>query len=93
MVDYNIYKNVMLLKEKYLINSNFFTMPDEVVFRSFSVLIKSISQRDYPPRGKKMINLIKDIKNKQYLKATLGGAIIEKIHNSITVSIEKTKKR
>ena len=93
VVDYNIKENVTYhLKKKYLINSKFFLMPDEVVFRSLSILLKNITHKDYPPRGKKIINMIKDLKNKQYIKATLGGTIIEKIHNSVVVSKEKTKK-
>ena len=39
-----------------------------------------------------MINLINNIKNKTKLKATLGGTIIEKVHNSVFVTKEKTKK-
>ena len=74
-------------------NFNFFLMPEEIIFRSLSVLFKNISKKDYPPRGKKMISLIKELKSKQYIKATLGGTIIEKIHNSVIVSLEKTKKR
>ncbi len=93
IVDYNIKKNVIFLsKEKYLINFKFFLMPDEIIFKSLSVLFTNISQKEYPPRGKKMISLIRDLKNKQYLKATLGGTIIEKIRNSVIVYKEKTKK-
>ena len=40
-----------------------------------------------------MINLINQLKNKENFKATLGGTIIEKIHNSVIVTKEKTKKR
>ena len=40
-----------------------------------------------------MINLINEIKNSNRFKATLGGTIIEKIHNSVKVTKEKTKKR
>jgi len=36
--------------------------------------------------------IIADLKNKEHLKATLGGAIIQKIHNSVIVFKEKTKK-
>ena len=68
-------------------------MPEEVVFRSLSILLKNISQKDYPPRGKKMIKLIKDLKKNQHIKATLGGTIIEKIHKSVVVSKEKQKKQ
>tara|TARA_Y100001960_G_scaffold104858_1_gene112966 strand:+ start:167 stop:1240 length:1074 start_codon:yes stop_codon:yes gene_type:complete len=94
IVNSNIVKNVTFLhKKKYLINFNFFLMPEEIIFRSLSALLKDISKKDYPPRGKKMISLIRELKNKRYLKATLGGTIIEKIHNSVIVSLEKTKKR
>ena len=40
-----------------------------------------------------MMNLIKELKSKDNNKATLGGTIIEKIHNSVLLSLEKTKKR
>ena len=93
IVEYNIRENVaFLLKNKYLINSKFFLIPKEIVFRSLSLLFRKISKKHYPPRGKKMINLIKDLNYKKYTKLTLGGTIIEKIHNSVLVSKEKTKK-
>ena len=93
IVNYNISKNVTFLSnKKYLISTNFFLMPEEVIFRSLSILIKKINQKDYPPRGKKVVSLIADLKNKEHLKATLGGAIIQKIHNSVIVFKEKTKK-
>ena len=92
IVKYNINKNAIYLsRKKYLINSEFFIKPEEVIFRSLSQLIKKIGQNEYPPRGKKMINLIRDLKTKQHIKVTLGGTIIEKIHNSVIVSKEKTK--
>jgi len=92
IVENNISENVIYHEKKYLIKSNFFLLPDEIVFRSFSYLIKKISRKDYPPRGKKMVNLIKQLKNKDHFKATLGGTIIEKIHNSVIVNEEKQKK-
>ena len=92
IVDYNINKNVIFVQKKYLINSEFFLMPEEVILRSLSILLKNISKKNYPPRGKKLIHLIRDIKKNQYIKATLGGTIIEKIRNSVTVLKEKTKK-
>ena len=92
IVKYNFSKNVIYNKKKYLIGSDFFSFPEEIVFRSLSILIKEISEKEYPPRGKKMINLINQLKNKEYFKATLGGTILEKIHNSVIVTKEKTKK-
>ena len=89
----NILENVIFKKKVYLIGSNFFLLPDEVVFRSLSILIKKMSEKYYPPRGKKMMSLIKELKTKNKFKATLGGTIIEKIHNSVLVYKEKRKKR
>ena len=39
-----------------------------------------------------MVNLLKEIRKKHQLKATLGGTIIKKVHNSVIVTKEKTKK-
>ena len=58
-----------------------------------SVLFKIINKKEFPPRGKKMIRLINELKNKDDFKATLGGTIVEKIENSVIVSKEKSKKR
>ena len=92
MVINNISSNVNYIKKRYLIAPAFFSYPDEIVFRSFSILIKKISKKDYPPRGRKIISLIKELNSKDKIKATLGGTIIEKIHNSVVVYEEKTKK-
>ena len=92
IIDKNISENALFNKNKYLINSKFFSFPEEVVFRSLSIIIKKISKKYYPPRGRKIINLINELKHKDQFKATLGGTIIEKIHNSLVVTKEKTKK-
>ena len=91
LVHKNISKNVTLSKKNYVISSEFFLQPEEIVFRSLSLLIKKISNKVYPPRGKKIVNLIYEIKNSKQFKATLGGTIIEKIHNSVKVTKEKQK--
>ena len=92
IVEKNILKNVFISDEKFIIGSKFFLYPEEIVFRSFSILIKKISKNEYPPRGKKMMGLIKELKNKEQFKATLGGTVIEKIHKSVVVTKEKSKK-
>ncbi len=92
IVHQNISKNVFFNKNKFLIKSDFFILPEEIIFRSFSILIKKISKSEYPPRGRKIINLIHNLKFKNKFKATLGGTIIEKIHDSVVVTKEKTKK-
>jgi len=89
----NIADNVAYYKKKYVIGPKFFLHPEEIVFRSLSKLIKKISKKDYPPRGKKIINITKEIKKNKKFKATLGGTIIEKIHNSVLLTQERTKIR
>ena len=93
IVDKNIYENVITRKGKYIIGYKFFLLPEEVVFRSLSILIQNIGKKDYPPRGRKMLNLINQLKYENKFKWTLGGTIVEKIHNSVVVTEEKTKKR
>ena len=92
IVDYNISQNTFFQKKKYIISSNFFLFPNEIIFRSFANIIKKISGKEHPPRGKKMMNLINELKFKDRFKATLGGTLIEKIHNSVIVNEEKSKK-
>ncbi len=92
IVDYNISQNTFFQKKKYIISSNFFLFSNEIIFRSFANIIKKISGKKHPPRGKKMINLINELKFKDRIKATLGGTLIEKIHNSVIVCEEKRKK-
>ena len=89
----NISENVIFSKNKCLLSYNFFLQPQEIVFRSLSIIIKYINNNYYPPRGKKVINLIHRLKRENQFKATLGGTIIEKIHNSVLVRRERTKKR
>ena len=52
----NISKNTTFLKKtnSYLINKNFFLKPEEVILRSMNVILKDLSNRYYPPRGKKI---------------------------------------
>ncbi len=93
LVKDNIAKNVNFINKKYFLETDFFLLPDEIVFRSLSNLIKKIGKKTYPPRGKKIINLINELKTKDQFKATLGGTIVEKIRNSVVVKVEKTQKR
>ena len=54
--------------------------------------IKNISKDYYPPRAKKILNLLNKVKFDEKLKGTLGGCVIQKIHNNIVVYKEKLKK-
>ena len=89
-IDKNIELNSKQLRKKdqYLLSKNFFLQPNEVVFRSLVEILSKISKKYYPPRGKKILNLIDDLKSNKIKKRTLHGCIIEKIQNSVLISPE-----
>ena len=87
----NIKENTKLLNKKKstIVNEIFFNEPDEIVFRSFSELIHSIGNKVSYTRGKKLLNLINNIKTKKnFKKQTLSGCIFEKVNKSIIISKE-----
>ena len=59
-----------------------------ISFRSLSISISLIGNRYYPVRGKKLDKIIKDIKNNDLTRATLGGCIIEKVNQSVILRKE-----
>ena len=72
-----------------IVNKNLFlNEADEVVFKLFSDILSEVSQSYYPPRSKKVINLISKVKNNTHHKATLGGCVIECKSNYILISKE-----
>ena len=88
----NIDQNSKYFKKKNIVilNNFFFDQSHEVIFRSLSLLIKSISGKYYQARGSSVDDLIEKIKlNQISKKATLGGCFIEKINESILISREK----
>ena len=100
----NYYKNKALSKHVYFaskdkcsINSQIFSEEaGEIIFKSFSDIFSLISGKYYPPRSKKIVNLINRVKKDQFGKSTLGGCVIEKKNNVIAIFKEirklKTKK-
>ena len=82
-----LYKHASFLsKNKCLISENIFSEEaGEIIFKSFSDVISLISGTYYPPRSKKVINLINRLKNNNFTKCTLGGCIIEKKGSSILI--------
>ena len=90
-----LYKHVSFLsKNKCLINKKIFLEEaGEIIFKSFSDILSLISATYYPPRSKKVINLIDRLKKNKFTKSTLGGCIIEEKDNFILISQElKTRK-
>ena len=92
----NFYKNKALYKyvsfvskNKCLINKQIFLKEaGEIIFKSFSDVLSLVSGTYYPPRSKKVTNLINRIKKNEFTKSTLGGCIIEKKDNFILISQE-----
>jgi len=97
----NFYKNKALYKhasfvskKKCLINKKIFSEEaEEITFKSFSDILLLVSGTYYPPRSKKVINLINRMKKSKFTKSTLGGCIVEEKDNFILISKElKTRK-
>jgi tRNA(Ile)-lysidine synthase len=91
----NLEKNSKFLKKNiYLLNRLFFEQPNEIILRSLSFVMQSLSKRYYPPRGKKINHLIAKIKSKDiFKKITLGGCFIEKVNQTMLISSEKPSKK
>jgi len=81
-------------KNKCIINRKIFSDEAwEIVFKSFSAILTLISGSYYPPRSKKIINLINRLKKINFVKSTLGGCIIENRNNFILISKESRVKK
>ena len=91
----NIDENTKFFKNKntFILNKFFFEQPHEIIFRSLSFSMKSVSEKYYVARGKSVEDLIKKIKtDKIKTKVTLGGCFVEKINETILISREKSSK-
>jgi len=91
-----LYKHASFIsKEKCLINKQIFSEEaGEIIFKSFSDILLLVSGSYYPPRSKKVINLINRLKKNKFTKSTLGGCIVQEKDNFILISRElKIRKR
>ena len=90
-VNENLSNNSFFSKKhnRLILNKNFFLQPYEVIFRSLTELLRFVSKKYYPVRGKKLENIIKNIENNGFSKATLGGCIIEKVNQTVLISKER----
>ena len=77
-----------LKKNKLILNQEFFSQPHEVVFRALSDSIKLVGKKYYLSRGKKIDKIITQIQNDAFFKGTLGGCIIEKVHQTLIITKE-----
>jgi len=87
-VDRNLKKNVVLKKNIYILNHNFFDQSHEIIFRSLTSLIQKLGKKYYPARGKSINELIKKITKKSLTKVTLGGCFVERVNETILISQE-----
>ena len=85
-----LYKHASFVsKNKCLINKKIFLEePAEIIFKSFSDVLSLVSGTYYPPRSKKVVNLINRLRSNKFVKSTLGGCIVEEKDNFISVSQE-----
>ena len=86
----NLEENTSFLKNKKLVilKKNFFYQSQEVVFRSFTEIIKFVGKKYYPTRGKKIDKIIQLIKSNSLIKITLGGCIVKKVNETVVISKE-----
>ena len=75
-------------KETILDLKHFVKEPPEIKFRIMSNIVKKRGNSYYPPRSKKILNLINRFENKNIKKCTLGGCILEKKKNLLYVTKE-----
>jgi tRNA(Ile)-lysidine synthase len=89
-----IERNCVIKKNNTInINLNFFLLENnEIQLKIFSNCIKIISKNYYPPRAKKVLNLLNRIESNKSLKATLGGCIINRHKKNLVISKEELKK-
>ena len=89
-VNQNLKRNTFLLdkNKRLILNQQFFEQPYEVVFRSLSESIKIIGKKYYAVRGKKIEKIIKNLENNHSIRLTLGGCIIEKVNQTVIISLE-----
>jgi tRNA(Ile)-lysidine synthase len=90
-----LYKHVSFLsKNRCQISEKIFAQEaGEIVFKSFSDILSLISGKYYPPRSKKIINLINRIKKNIFNKSTLGGCVVEKKDGQIFISKESKERK
>ena len=84
-------ENVLFQKRKniYILNKFFFRQSHEIIFRSLTRIIQILGKKHYPVRGKSIESLLLKIKQNKGRKFTLGGCYIEKVNESVLISIEK----
>ncbi len=85
----NLKENSIILKNKAILNEEFFNYPEEVLFRSFSEILKLIGNKHFFVRGKKIKTILENLSYKTNVRYTLGNCVIEKINKTVIVLKER----
>ena len=90
-----LHKHVSFLsKNKCLVNKKIFNEEaEEIIFKSFSDILSLVSGKYYPPRSRKILNLINNVKKAKFNKSTLGGCVILRKDNFLLFSKEPKIKK
>tara|TARA_B100000686_G_scaffold160329_1_gene167942 strand:- start:670 stop:1692 length:1023 start_codon:yes stop_codon:yes gene_type:complete len=76
-------------KNETLINlKRLFLESNEIKLKTLGYAIKDFSNSYYPPRSKKILNVIKRLDSKERVKLTLAGCFLEKSGNYLSISKE-----
>jgi len=88
-VKQSLKKFVKFKKKETILDFNMFQKePADVKFKIINTIVKNRASSYYPPRAKKVLNLISRFKSKSIQKSTLGGCIFEKRKNFVHVTKE-----
>ena len=89
-VEKNLNQNTFFSKKNkhVILNGNFFKQSDEVMFRSFSIVLNLVNKKYYPSRGKKLKYVIDKLLENDDVKITLGGCVIQKINQTVFLTKE-----
>ena len=87
-------KNCLIKKKGAIyVNLKIFLLENkDIQLKILSNGLRYVSKNYYPPRAKKVLNLISRIKSKKETKDTLGGCLVNKRQNILIISKEKLKK-
>ena len=85
----NLKENSIISQNKVVLKEEFFNFPQEVLFRSFSKILQLVGKKYFPPRGKKITNILENLHSKITFKSTLGNCVIKKIKKTVIVYKER----
>jgi tRNA(Ile)-lysidine synthase len=83
---------ISIKNKKLVINLKIFLEENsEIQLKVLSNCIKNVSKSYYPPRAKKVLNLLSRVESNKKLKATLGGCVISRHKENLEIYREGQK--